>query len=511
MIEPNVLFPYKVPDHIESNVECPDFFSDIYLDQVFEVITSHKQEYNLKPFYFSPLHDLETIYFRQEIFRDLEDAAVYRAIKSFAETMSLVRRYQKISEKSYYKYHQEGWFLEAVSLYCKAIIELTEDLSALEIKSTGIKAILAYLKSYKINPGFIALHAETQEIKSDLSGINYCLIIKGSWIGVRKYEAEIDYSVEVENTFEKFKQGEVKNYRIDLTAAPGMNHVQAQIVDCVSKLYPEIFKKMDTYYQKYSKFWDEVIISFDRQIQFFVGYLDHIREIKEMGLPFCYPELQMNTKEICATNSFDIALATKLMKEKLPVICNDFYLKGKERIIIVSGPNQGGKTTFARMFGQLHYLASLGCPVPGDNATLFLCDRIFTHFEREEDIKNLRGKLQDDLIRIHSILDSATSDSLIIMNEIFTSTALQDAIFLSTEIIERIIQLDALCVCVSFIDEISLLGAQVVSMVSTVQPDDPTQRTFKVIRKPSDGRSYAICIAEKHHLTYDQIKERITE
>ncbi len=511
MIEPNVLYPHKIPENLDTNEESPDFFSDIYLDQVFEVITSNKQEYNLKPYYFSPLHDLETIYYRQEIFRDLENIEVAQAIKKFAETMLLVRRYQKISEKSYYKYHQEGWFLEAVTLYCKAISELTENLSRLEIKSTGLREILSYLKSYFIAPVFVALQSETIEIKTDLSGINYCLIIKGSWIGVRKYEAEIDYSVEVEKTFEKFKQGEVKNYRIDLTATPGMNHVQAQIVDCVSKLYPDIFKKIDAYYQKYNNFWDDVILTFDRQIQFFVAYLDHIQEIKAMGLPFCYPKLHMDSKDINANNSFDIALATKLMKDKLPVICNDFYLKGKERIIIVSGPNQGGKTTFARMFGQLHYLASLGCPVPGDSATLFLSDRIFTHFEREEDIRNLRGKLQDDLIRIHSILDSATSDSIIIMNEIFTSTALQDAIFLSTEIIERIIKLDAISVCVSFIDEISLLGAQVVSMVSTVEPDDPTHRTFKVIRKPSDGRSYAICIAEKHHLTYNQIKERISE
>lgn len=507
----SVLFNH-IDDHVkQENINPPGFFVDLNLDQVIDAITGRKQDYNLKPFFYSPLRDIETVEYRQEVFRDLENERMFNSIKVFAEKMVLVRRYLSMIEKLYYKYHQDGWFLEAAVVYCDAIRNLTNDLNGMVIKSKALLDFLAYLSEYVSSPKFLSLLSETHDRKADLSGIQYSVIIKGNWVRVRKYDSEIDYSTEVERTFEKFKQGEVKSYRIDLVVASGMNHVTAQILDCVAKLFPDIFNALDAYFQRHNGFADETILLFDRQIQFFVSYLEFIENIKSKELEFCYPKVSTKEKTVHAQQTFDIALANKRLFDSSPVICNDFYLEGKERVIVVSGPNQGGKTTFARMFGQLHYLASLGCPVPGKDVKLFLYDRIFTHFEKEEDIRNLRGKLQDDLVRIHSVLEQATSDSVIIMNEIFTSTTLKDAIFLSKEIMEKIIKLDALCVCVSFIDELSTLSEQTVSMVSTVVPENPTQRTFKIIRMPADGLSYAICIAEKHHLTYNMIKERITQ
>ena len=101
---------------------------------------------------------------------------------------------------------------------------------------------------------------------------------------------------------------------------------------------------------------------------------------------------------------------------------------------------------------------------------------------------------------------AATSASIFILNEVFNSTSLEEAVFLSTR---GIIELDAICVCVTFMDELVSLSNTTVSMASNVKPDDIAERTFKVTRRPPDGLAYAISVAEKYRLTYKQLRERL--
>ena len=138
------------------------------------------------------------------------------------------------------------------------------------------------------------------------------------------------------------------------------------------------------------------------------------------GLSLCYPAVSQESTALRVHDAFDLALAHKLVSERA-IRRSAMISISRIRNAFLSSPVRikGGKTTFARMFGQLHYLASLGCLVPGRSARLFLPDRILTHFEREETISDLRGKLQDDLIRIHEALRQATPRSVIVMNEIF--------------------------------------------------------------------------------------------
>ena len=490
-------------------VERPAFFGDLNLDQIVDAITAGKEAYRLQPFFCTPLREVDTIRYRQEVMQDVENPTLLASIKTFSEKMVVVRRYLAMVEKLDFAYHKKGWFLEAALVYCAAATELACALNQVNLRSRGLLAFRERVANYVHSATFEALRTEARKVKEGLRGVKYGVIIHSGRFSVRRYAEERDYGVEVESIFEKFKQGVAKNYLIDLTKRAGMNHIEAKILEFVARLYPEQFAALDQFCRTQGSFVDEALRTFDREIQFYVAYLDFVAKIKHKGLTFCYPQISAPQREVFARDSFDLALAHALLHTKQPLICNDFSLQGTERIIVVTGPNQGGKTTFARTFGQLHYLASLGCPVPGSQARLALFDQIFTHFEREEDIRNLRGKLQDDLVRIHDILARATPNSVLIVNEMFVSTTLKDAISLSKAIMARVIALDALCVWVTFIDELSSLSEKTVSVVSTVVPENPAVRTFKIIRKPADGLAYALSIAQRHRLTYEQIRERL--
>ena len=472
-----------------ERAEAPAFFRDLNLDQIIDAVTASKQAYNLKPFFYTSLHDIDAITYRHEVLKDLESGPALQHVKEFAQAMRVMRDHLTQASKLSYKQQKQSWFVDAVGLYCDAVSSLGHDLSTAEIESRGLSAFRDHLMNYTESDHFTGLVAETHKLKADLSTIKYCILIKGDTFKVRKYASEIDYTADVEETFAKFKQGAVKDHRLKFAEWPEMNHVEAKVLEFVALLYPEIFASLDDYCAKNADYLDNTIEAFDREVQFYIAYLEHIEILQHAGLKFCYPRISDTSKEVCNYEGFDLGLAYKLVRQEAPVVCNDFLLKGQERIFVVSGPNQGGKTTFSRTFGQLHYLASLGCLVPGRAAQLLLFDKLFTHFEREEDIRNLRGKLQDDLLRIHDILNQATASSIIIMNEIFTSTTLPDATFLSEKMMGKILQLGSLCVWVSFIEELASFDEQIVSMVSTVVPSDPTLRTYKVIRQPADGLS----------------------
>lgn len=507
----SILFIGSGPDTPVDDRSAPESFPDLLLDQVVASITVDREEYNLKPFFYSPAESVEAVDYRQEVFRDLENPTVHDSVESFAQAMRKMRDCLRQIDKLHYRRQKQSWFLDAVEAYCGAVRQLHSDLTHIDLSSAGFRSFRGFLASYLELDEFKTLAADTEKLRFDMQQITYSIHIDGRRITVMKYIPAPDYGADVLETFTKFSQGATKRYKFQFRGYPEMNHVEAAILDLVAQIYPETFSFLHDYSVQHKDYLNRTIARFDREVQFYLAWMEYMQRFRRAGLSFCYPVVSNQSKTVVARDVFDMALAEKLISQGAVPVTNNFYLTGHERILLISGPNQGGKTTFARTFGQLHYLASLGCPVAGNGAKLFLFDRIFTHFEREEDIQNLSGNLENELARIYRIFQSATPNSILIMNESFLSTTLNDALFLSRQIMERIVDLDMLCVSVTFLDELTAFSETIVSMVSTLHPKDPALRTFKLVRKPGDGLAHAAAIAENHRLTFDAIKSRISQ
>lgn len=482
---------------------------DLNLDQLIEELTVRRQKRELAPVFHGPLRNAEAVQYRHEALRDLEQEELLAGTRTFVERMSVWRDYLARSQNASYGHQRERLFLAAAQVYCQAVGTLAGQLSEVGVRSRAFSGLRDYLGAHVRGSAFATLSDEIERVVEGLARIRYTVHVKGGRVTVGAYDNEADYSAEIASVFAKFRWVGASQVRVEVPNPAHMNHVEAQIIDRVELLHEDAFGALHRFCERHADHLDPVIGRFEREIQFYLAYLDYIEPLKVAGLKFCYPRVSAHCKEIDVQDGFEIVLAAKRVRERPPAVVNDFRLSGSQRLLVVTGPNNGGKTTFARMVGQLHYLASLGLPVPAARAELLLPDSIFTHFERQEHIATLRGKLDDELHRIHEILQEATSSSLIVMNESFSSTTLSDARFLGAEVIRRIVERDCLAVYVTFVDELASLGDATVSMVAAVAPDDPSVRTFRVVPQPANGLAYAAAIAEKYGLTYESVRRRV--
>ena len=192
------------------------------------------------------------------------------------------------------------------------------------------------------------------------------------------------------------------------------------------------------------------------------------------------------------------------------VVSNDIEF-ANNRIYILTGPNQGGKSIFTQSIGIFYSMLHLGLPLPASNAVVNPVDAIQTHFidNRKQTYQN--GRLASECEEIYKINKNISNQSLFLFDEALSSTSADEAEVIAREILSAYSELGMKGVWATHLHALCKLadekqnGKSKISNLSAELNEDSHERTFSIISGGRYGKSYASDVAQKYHLTKDEI------
>ncbi|MCR5625575.1 MAG: hypothetical protein K6G11_10160 [Lachnospiraceae bacterium] len=481
------------------------YMKDLNITDLVNRLSRGKSEFDLERLFSERMLDERHIYFRHEIFKDLENDYIYNGVSQFSTDIVNLKKAVGSTERVYNE-HQKNWYkMNEVRLYTSLVDNLYKVLCDESLNSTGLISVRDFLNRYINSAQYSQMKAEMNSITDELNKIHYRVRIRGNYLEVMNKETPIDYSDVIKDTFKVFKQYETESYLYHgFQVSIKLNAAEEKVMSGVVSYHINEFKRLKQFANTYKEYTHPEILNFYKEIQFYLSYVEFMRPLKKKGLMFTYPVFNREgDNHLLIQDGFNVNVA----RANELIVTNDFIRTPNEEIFVIMGANQGGKTTFVRMIGQIMHFAQIGVPVAASRAELYMCTEILAHFEVNEDVATENGKLKEDLVRVKELLEAADEQSIIIFNEVFSSTTMEDAKQLGVRTINKIENIGSLCVYVTFLDKITDLIPGCVSMVSQVLSDG--ERTFKILRSDADGRSYAMLLAEKYNLTYDSIIKRI--
>lgn len=155
------------------------------------------------------------------------------------------------------------------------------------------------------------------------------------------------------------------------------------------------------------------------ELAFYISCLNLKDKLAELDEPICYPDPKsMGERNTSLAGLYDVCLA---LNSKQKIVGNDLAAEGKD-MVVVTGANSGGKSTFMRSLGLVQLMMQAGMFVPAESFSAEICNGIVTHFKREEDTTMESGKLDEELARMNEIVERIRSNALVLFNESFAAT-----------------------------------------------------------------------------------------
>jgi len=376
-------------------------------------------------------NDVDTILYRQAILRDcLKNAAVVRGLYDLMTAVAeetrrqwwslsgsypssmlygsvdlmgtflhVLQKLRSVAEENDSKFESEGFR----SLFTMVKKELTEQY---------METIKSHLKELKFRKGALL----SAELGNNNEGAHYMLRKahgkEQTWLGRLLGKGPVSYSFRLDPRDEAGARilSDMRNRgisRVALALTQSSDHVLS------------FFKTLRT------------------ELAFYVGCLDLYSELVSRGMPIAFPT-PMPAGERCHefNGLYDVSLCLTMNRG---VVGNTLHAVHKN-LVIITGANQGGKTTFLRSIGLAQLMMQCGLFVGADDFKAELCSALFTHYKREEDTTMKSGKFDEELARMSEIAEHIGPNSILLFNESFAATNEREGSEIATQIVRALLE-----------------------------------------------------------------------
>ncbi|MBR2294402.1 MAG: DNA mismatch repair protein [Clostridiales bacterium] len=453
--------------------------------------------------------------------------------------------------------------LDTLKNYIEVIEAMREALSDVKVTSPGLKDFKKYIDDIYEAASFAELKKDvgnlkvtTEDIKSVTVGINVNErfeatslglisvndkpfkksgilgnfadavatkngISKGNdWNGDMHYrQVEKPGNGELSGYFEKlagymamqnmpFLDSRIRSTIVNVSEGDGNQNTTFYLGGVVNKLLDTLVKKLK---EILSKHMNVAVVNISKLIPEFIYYIRFAEFIeKQKGRGFRFSEAELSGDDVTkGTGIYNLKLALNL-EDAGEIVPNDLTFDGDHTIYILTGANRGGKTTITQAVGLLFVLAQGGIYIPGDGFRYVPVDSVYTHFPADEDKTMDLGRLGEECVRFKEIYGEATGESLVLLNESFSTTSFEEGYYIAGDSIKALLDKGTRTI---FNTHMHKLGGDVESFnegrakkaSSLIVRSDDGKRSFKVEVAPPEGMSYAKDIAEKYGVTYSML------
>lgn len=482
--------------------------------------------------------DPAAIRYRQEVLADAVASSELRAL--FAQLQPMLHElayFTKTRTEQSSPLQQAVWRLGELETYVACLTALGDAAALPGMRSAGMRALGAFVSERRQAPVYRRLEAELPALRGGLKrrasvtiGINLDSQLRPSEATLlrvhdRKFEDTplLTRLFGVSNPFRPLT-------RVNRTSS--MTPLLGELDRVLGAVARPLARALGQFVQLQVR----DVLPLEQEIRFYLGGARLVLALRERGMPTCVPGLAPAAdRRAQATELYDVSLALRGAPQEAAgaVVRNDLDAGEGGRIAILTGPNQGGKTTFVRAVGVMQVLAQAGLHVAARTAAISPADRVITHFPSQEGGAGEGGRLAEEARRLGAVFAEASERSVVLLNESLSSTSPSESLYLAEDVVRALRLLGARAIFATHLHELGERldrinaegdgGSLVVSLVAGIAPDrdgadgahgaDGSQtrmrRTYRIAPGPPVGSSYARDIADRYQISFERLRPKI--